>query len=79
MLRLPVASFVVWFGATRLHVSAHTLELPRLLRTLFRGMELRLSLVATAVVAGAVLATATLPAADRLQDRDSAHIGLDPR
>jgi hypothetical protein len=79
MVGLHKASFVVWFGATSVHVLAHLLKLPRLLRTRFRGMALRLSLVATAVVAGALLAIATLPAADRLQDRASAHIGLDAR
>jgi hypothetical protein len=31
------------------------------------------------VLAGGVLATATLPGADQLQDRASAHIGLDAR
>ena len=38
-----------------------------------------LLLVAGATVAGALLATATLPQADRLQDRLSAQIGLDDR
>jgi hypothetical protein len=76
---LHKASFVVWFGATGVHVLAHAPKLPRLLRARFRGIALRLSLVATAVVAGTLLATATLPAADRLQDRATARIGLDAR
>ena len=74
---LHKASFIVWLGATAVHVLAHVGKLPRLLRTRFRGIALRLSLVATAVAAGALLAVATLPAADRLQDRASARIGLD--
>jgi hypothetical protein len=74
---LHKASFIVWVGATALHVLAHALELPRLLRARVPGLARRLALVAGAVMAGAVLATATLPAADRLQDRASSHIGLD--
>jgi len=74
---LHKASFVVWLGATGVHVLAHVLKLPGLLRTRAPGIALRLSVVAVTVVAGASLATATLPAADRLQDRASAHIGLD--
>jgi hypothetical protein len=76
---LHKASFIVWFGATALHVLGHALKLPGLLRTRAPGVALRLSFVAATVVAGAFLATATLPAADRLQDRASAQIGLDAR
>jgi hypothetical protein len=74
---LHKASFVVWVGATGLHVLAHISKLPRLLRARIPGSSVRLALVASAVLAGAVLATATLPQADQLQDRASAHIGLD--
>jgi hypothetical protein len=74
---LHKASFVVWFGAAGLHVLGHALKLPSLLRTRAPGIGLRVSLVAVTVVAGAFLATATLPAADRLQDRASSQIGLD--
>jgi hypothetical protein len=74
---LHKASFIVWFGATGLHVLGHALKLPSLLRTRAPGIALRLSLVAVTLVAGAIVATATLPAADRLQDRASAQIGLD--
>ncbi len=76
---LHKASFVVWFGATGMHVLAHATKVPGFLRTRVRGTTLRLSLVATTVAAGTLLATATLPAADRLQDRASAQIGLDAR
>ena len=79
VVALHKASFIVWFGATALHVLAHAAKVPGFLRTRVRGTMLRLSLVATTVAAGALLATATLPAADRLQDRASAQIGLDVR
>jgi hypothetical protein len=73
------ASFLVWLGAASLHVLAHLLRLPRLWRLRPPGLALRVALVAASVVAGAALATATLPGADRLQDRTSAHIGFDDR
>jgi uncharacterized oligopeptide transporter (OPT) family protein len=76
---LHKASFVVWFGATGVHVLAHALKLPALLRARVPGGAFRLSLVAATVVAGAFLATATLPQADRLQDRATGHIGVEAR
>jgi hypothetical protein len=69
---------VRWVGANGLHVLAHVSKLPRLLRAR-PGTSMRVALVASAVLAGAVLATATLPEADQLQDSASAHIGLDVR
>src|SRR5690242_19122909 len=77
LVGLHKASFIVWFGATAVHVLVHARKLPRLMRTRFPGIALRLALAATAVAAGGLLAIATLPAADRLQDRASARIGLD--
>lgn len=74
---LHKASFLVWVGATGLHVLAHAPKLPRLLRARIPGTAMRVTLVASAVLAGALLATATLPRADQLQDRASAHIGFD--
>jgi hypothetical protein len=76
---LHKASFVVWVGATGVHVLAHVLKLPALLRARIPGVALRAGLVATVLVAGALLATATLPSAARLQDRASAHLGFDAR
>jgi hypothetical protein len=76
---LHKASFVVWLGATGVHVLTHVLKLPRLLRERIPGAVLRIGLVGSAVVAGALLATVTLPQADRLQDRATAQIGLDAR
>jgi hypothetical protein len=74
---LHKASFLVWVGTTGLHVLAHAPKLPRLLRARIPGTAMRVTLVASAVLAGALLATATLPRADQLQDRASAHIGFD--
>jgi hypothetical protein len=76
---LHKASFIVWVGATVLHVLAHAPKLPRLLRARVPGTSIRVALVTGAVLAGGVLATATLPGADHLQDRASAHMGLDAR
>jgi hypothetical protein len=76
---LHKASFLVWVGATGLHVLAHVSKLLRLLRTRMPGTSMRVALVASAVLTGAVLATATLPEADHLQDHASGHIGFDAR
>ncbi len=76
---LHKASFIVWVGATGVHVLTHVLKLPHLLRERIPGAALRLGLIVSAVVAGALLATVTLPQADRLQDRATAQIGLDAR
>jgi len=68
ILGLHKASFFVWLGATSLHVLTRIARLPRALRVGVPGTGLRLALAGAALAAGAVLATATLPAADRLQD-----------
>jgi hypothetical protein len=77
LVGLHKASFIVWVGATGVHVLAHVLKLPAALRARIPGVAGRLALVAGVVVLGAGLATATLPGADHLQDRASAHIGFD--
>ena len=79
MVGLHKASFVVWVGATGVHVLAHVLRLPGLLRERVPGLAVRLAIVVSAIAVGAVVAVATLPGADRLQDRASAHIGFDDR
>jgi hypothetical protein len=79
LVGLHKASFLVWVGAAAVHVLAHAAKLPRLLRRRFPGTAQRVLAVVGAVAAGAILATATLPRADQLQDRVSAHIGLDSR
>ncbi len=77
LVGLHKASFIVWFGAAAVHVLAHVSKLPRLLRNRAAGLGLRIALVVGGVGAGLVLAVATLPAADQLQDRASAHVHLD--
>jgi len=77
LVGLHKASFIVWLGAAAVHVLAHASKLPRLLRTRAAGVGLRIALVVGAVAAGCVVAVATLPAADGLQDRASAHVHLD--
>lgn len=74
---LHKASFIVWFGAAAVHVLGHAPKVPRLLRARAGGVGLRVALVVGAVVAGAFLAIATLPGADRLQDSATAHVGVD--
>jgi hypothetical protein len=76
---LHKASFIVWVGAAGVHVLAHALKLPGVLRARIPGAALRVGLVTGAVVCGGLLAIATLPAADRLQDRATAHVGFDER
>jgi hypothetical protein len=76
---LHKASFVVWVGSTSLHVLAHALKLPRALGERVPGLGLRAAVIGAAVAGGIVLAVATLPAADRLQDNTSGRFGLDAR
>ncbi len=74
---LHKASFIVWVAATSAHVLAHFLKLPHALVARVPGVALRIALVGAAVAGGAVLAIATLPAADRLQDQASSQFRLD--
>jgi hypothetical protein len=66
ILGLHKASFVVWFGATAAHVLAHLVRVPRLASADWRahgavpGSSLRRWLVAGSLVAGLVLAVATV-------------------
>ena len=77
MLGLHKASFVVWSGAFGIHVLAHVLKLPRLVWARIPGVGLRAALVAGVLVAGAALAVATLPGAEKLQDRATSQFGFD--
>jgi hypothetical protein len=67
VLGLHKASFVVWFAAMSIHVLAHIFRIPGLVAPDVRGGEgvagsrLRLASVCGAIVAGAILAVATLP------------------
>jgi hypothetical protein len=76
---LHKASFIVWFGATGLHVLTRVANLPAALRARVPGLALRVAIVGASLTAGAAIATLTLPAADRLQDGFSAHVGIDVR
>ena len=62
VLLLHKASFVVWVAAMSIHVLAHLARLPSLaLGGVRGGVGMRASVVGAAVVAGAILAVATLP------------------
>jgi uncharacterized membrane protein YoaK (UPF0700 family) len=68
LLLLHKASFVVWLGALGAHVLGHLARLPRAIgadlsgeRGERRSAQLRLALVAGAVVVGAIAALAVLP------------------
>jgi hypothetical protein len=74
---LHKASFIVWVGAMSVHVLTRATKLPRVLRHRLSGAALRVAVVSGAVLAGVLLAVATLPAADRLQDRASSNLGFD--
>jgi hypothetical protein len=74
---LHKASFVVWVGSVGLHVLIRLVRLPDALRLRRPGLAFRLAIASSTVVAGFAVATLTLPAADRLQDDVSAHVGLD--
>jgi hypothetical protein len=76
---LHKASFLVWVGAFGLHILWHAPRMLSILRERIPGTSMRVAVAAVSVVAGAVLATTTLPAADHLQDRASSHIGFDER
>ena len=66
---LHKASFIVWVGATGVHVLAHLRRLPGLLRLKAPGRGIRLALVTGTVVTGLAIATVAFPTADHLQDR----------
>jgi hypothetical protein len=67
LLGLHKASFVIWFGSMTLHVIGHAARIPLLTAPDLRGGEgvagsrLRLVVLAGAIVAGAILAVATVP------------------
>jgi hypothetical protein len=79
LVGLHKASFIVWGGAAAVHVLAHLPALVRALRSRVPGLGSRLAFVGASLAAGLLVAIATLPAADRLQDSATAHVGLDVR
>jgi hypothetical protein len=62
-----------------LNILWHAPRMLSILRERIPGTSMRVAVAAVSMVAGAALATATLPAADHLQDRASSHIGFDER
>jgi hypothetical protein len=76
---LHKASFIVWFASTSIHVLARLARMHDALRARHRGLGLRLGVAAATLAAGALVATATLPGADQLQDRMTAQVGFDLR
>jgi hypothetical protein len=77
VVTLHQASFIVFVSALGVHVLTRALKLPQMLRTRVPGLAARIGLVAGVLAGGALLATVTLPQADRLQDQATAHVGLD--
>jgi hypothetical protein len=79
LVGLHKASFVVWFGATSVHVLVHVFKLRRALARRLPGFSMRLAAVVSAVLAGTVVAVGTLPSAEHLQDQVTRQIGFDRR
>ncbi len=79
LVALHQAGFIVWVAATSMHVLGHMLELPRAFRLRAPGLTARVVLVGSTLALGLGVATLTLPAADRLQDTATAHLGFDER
>lgn len=79
LVGLHKASFLVWLGATSLHVLPRIVILPSIIRRHLPGTALRLGLAGASLLTGLLLATVTLPAADHLQDKLSGSVGVDAR
>jgi hypothetical protein len=79
LVGLHKASFVVWLGATGVHVLTRLAPLVRALRHRPPATGMRIAVAAFALAAGLAVATLTLPAADRLQDALSSQVGFDER
>jgi len=83
LLGLHKASFIVWVGATSVHVLAHVLKLPRQLAgdwwrpDAVAGRSLRRLVLAGALVAGLTIGIAATPLADHWQDRATSIVGVD--
>jgi hypothetical protein len=79
LVGLHKASFVVWVGAAGVHVLAHLPKLAQALRRRAPGVGVRAAILVATLAAGAVVAMATLPQAEHLQDRVSVPFGLEDR
>lgn len=77
VIGLHKASFIVWFGAMAVHVLGHLLDLPEHLHVDrerdLPGAGARSFLLAIALVAGAVVAIAALPAVHHWVDWAASH------
>lgn len=70
ILNIHKASFILWIGATSIHVLVYVRRLPPLLRRdSTPGLVLRAALVGGVLMAGVLLAVATYPLADPWYDR----------
>jgi hypothetical protein len=78
LVGLHKASFLVWFGATTVHVLTRVLRLPSAIRRPSPGLAVRLALVGASLATGLALAAISLPAVDKLQDHVTEHVGVDP-
>jgi len=76
---LHKASFIVWVGATSLHVLAHATNVPGFLRNRVPGDRAPTLTRRHHRGSWGPARDRNLPAADRLQDRASAQFGLDTR
>jgi hypothetical protein len=78
---LHKASFIVWFGAMAIHVLGHVVEVPGQLRAEreqdLPGARLRSFLLAGALVLGAIVAIAALPAVHHWVDWAGQHQSYD--
>lgn len=83
VLGLHKASFIVWAGATSVHVLAHVLKLPRQLAgdwwrpDALAGRSLRRFALTGALVAGLTAGIVAMPLADHWQDRATSIVGVD--
>jgi hypothetical protein len=77
LVGLHKASFVVWAGAVGVHFLMRIGPVWRALTRRVPALTFRMAAATLSVVAGVAVATATLPAIDRLQDDVSGHVGFD--
>jgi hypothetical protein len=79
LVGLHKASFVVWLFAMGVHVLTRLPQLVQALPVRVPGLALRYGLAAASVACGVLVATLTLPPAERLQDNVTSQFGFDDR
>jgi hypothetical protein len=77
LVGLHKASFLVWVGAFGVHLLTRAMPFWHALTRRAPALTLRVAAATLSLVAGVAVATATLPAMDRLQDDVSGHVGFD--